>query len=122
MRRSRSRSFGLWYEDSIVFHRMPSKTSVSGIVVFRVTLGFFRKTTRWWGKGSFTDGISGLSRLNETDLDLVIVGLLRWSRNKELSEKISPFVLEQKVLLGNMVQYYFYDELFVYQRNLLFYK
>ena len=68
------------------------------------------------------DGMSRLARLNETDLDLVIVGLLRGSRNKKLSEKISPFVLEQKVLLGNMVQYYFYDELFVYQRNLQVYK
>ena len=79
----------------------------------------FQTNYKLVGESLFVDGMSWLSRLKETDFDLVIVGFLGWSRKKELSEKYFLFVLERKVLSGNMVQYYFFDELFVCQRNLL---
>ena len=62
------------------------------------------------------------SRLNETDFESVIVGFSGWSRKRNCPENISPFVLERRVLSGNMVQYYFNDEILVYQRNLLVYR
>ena len=110
MRRSPSRNLLLWYEDSIVFQ------------VFRVTFGYSRQTKRWWGwEGSFVDGMSGLSRQNETDFDLVIVGFLGWSRNEELSEKcffIFPLIWNEKFFrailynITSMTSYLFTREVF----------
>ena len=37
----------------------------------------------------------------------MIIGFLGWIRNKDLLEKVSPFVLEWKILQGIMVQYCF---------------
>ena len=69
------------------------------------------------------DGMSGLSRLNETDFDLVVVGFF-WDGvvTRNYPKNISPLVLERRVLSSIMKQYYFYDGLFVFQRNLLFYR
>ena len=36
----------------------------------------FRHITRWWGEGSLLNGMSGLSRLNETDFYLLLVGFV----------------------------------------------
>ena len=55
------------------------------------------------------DGTFRLSRLNETDFDLVSGGFLVWSLKVIYPRSFSLFVLERRVLWDNMVPYYFYD-------------
>ena len=54
-----------------------------------------------------------LSRISETDFDLVIVGFSWLSCNKVLSEKYFPFNRERRVLLIKEELYYSNGEIFV---------